>query len=68
MTTTIRDAKFNVVGYIEETGSQGVLVARDASFQVKGYYDPRTNRTTDASFRPVGYGNLLACLLTGDLR
>ena len=37
MTTTIRDPQFKIVGYVEETGSGGRLVARDASFQVKGY-------------------------------
>jgi hypothetical protein len=60
---TIRDSRFNVLGYIEASGDAGKLIARDSRFQLRGYYDPRTNTTRDRSFRVVGYGNLLASLL-----
>ena len=48
---TIQDCQFKVVGYIEETGLGGMLVVKDASLQIKGYYDPQANRTMDSSFR-----------------
>jgi hypothetical protein len=61
----LRDAQLNTVGYIEET-SGGKLVAKDKDRRVKGYYDPRSNRTTDEQMRTVGHGNLLASLLQRD--
>ena len=61
---TIQDPQFKVVGYIEETGLGGMLVVKDASLQIKGYYDPHANRTMDSSFRTIAYGNVLATLIT----
>ena len=61
---TIQDPQFKVVGYIEETGLGGMLVVKDASLQIKGYYDPQANRTMDSSFRTIAHGNVLATLIT----
>ena len=62
---TLKDSSFRIIGYIE-TRSDGSLVGKDASFNIKGYYDPGTNVTKDASWRVIGYGNLLTLLITGD--
>lgn len=59
--TTLKDAHFRVIGYID-TASDGKQTGRDAHFRVVGYYEPNTNVTKDAHFRVMGYGNMLASL------
>lgn len=59
---TIKDHTHRIIGYIE-TRSDGTLVAKDASHRILGYYDPRTDQTKNASYRILGYGNLLASLI-----
>jgi hypothetical protein len=58
----LKDRQNRLIGKIN-TGSFGVLELRDASNRLRGKYDPRTNRTTDAQNRVVGQGNLLTTLL-----
>ena len=58
----LKDRQNRLIGKIK-TGSFGVLELRDASNRLRGKYDPRTNRTTDAQNRVVGQGNLLTTLL-----
>ena len=59
----LKDKHYNIIGYIDEQ-PDGTLVAKDHNFRVLGYYDPRSNRTSNSTFNPVGYGNLLTTLFT----
>jgi hypothetical protein len=58
----LQDSHFNTIGYIE-TRPDGVQVIQDYRFETWGYYDPKTNTTTDHRFQTVGHGNLLTTLL-----
>lgn len=58
---TIKDAHFNVLGYIYDEGDK--LVIKDNHYNLKGYYFKRDDVTKDAHFNLVGYGNLLTTLL-----
>lgn len=60
----IKDARSNILGYIEERGD-GIWVGKDARQNIKGYYDPKTNKTKDFGMNIVGSGNLLSMLITG---
>ncbi|MBE7157468.1 MAG: hypothetical protein INR62_03370 [Rhodospirillales bacterium] len=60
---TLRDRQNKVIGYIV-TRSDGKQQAETFSGHVLGYYDPKRDRTEDRQGRTVGYGNLLATLLT----
>jgi hypothetical protein len=60
--TRLTDASNNTLGYID-TDQSGKRTLRACSFLIKGYYDPKTNITSDASFRKIGDGNLLSILL-----
>lgn len=59
---TLKDVHFKVIGYID-TDNSGKQTGKDAHFHTVGYYDPRNDRTTDAHFRVVGHGNILASLI-----
>ncbi len=59
----LRDNRFNIIGYID-TKVDGSLIGRDASNNIKGYYDPKINKTRDSKFNIVGEGNLLGMLIT----
>ena len=59
---TLKDAHHNIIGYLE-THPDGKQTGKDASFRIKGYYDPKRNETKDSSFRVVGTGNLLSALI-----
>jgi hypothetical protein len=59
---TLTDARYRTIGYIE-TADDGKQTASDARFRIVGHYDPHSNLTQDARFRPVGSGNLLASLI-----
>lgn len=63
---TLRDAHRNVVGYID-LGSDGVHTLRDRRLlRVLGTYDGRNNLTRNGHRERVGFGNLLATLITQD--
>ena len=62
----LRDASHRLLGTIDQSGSRHE--GRDASYRLKGYYDPKTNETRDASNRLVAKGNLLSALVTGPTR
>lgn len=61
-TETLRDNLQRIVGYIE-THTDGSKIGRDSSHVIKGYYDPGTNITRDATMRIVGYGDELVGLI-----
>lgn len=54
----LRNSQYKIIGYVE-TDTDGKQVVRDASYHIKGYYNPETDTTRDASYRLIGYGNLL---------
>lgn len=58
----LKNSHFNIIEYIE-TRADGKQVITDSHFAIKGYYDPKSNKTTDSHFRIVGTGNLLTSLL-----
>ena len=58
----LRDSKNALLGTIH-TLSNGRLEIRNAKYQSKGIYDPKTNETRNSSNSLVGKGNLLATLL-----
>jgi hypothetical protein len=58
----IKDCNLRVLGYIE-TMPDGRQRAIAASFQTLGYYDPRRDVTTDASFRTLARGTVLSALV-----
>ena len=59
---TLKDANYNVIGYIE-TESSGRQVLLDRQFIRLGYYDVKRNETLDAKLVRVGFGNILTSLL-----
>jgi hypothetical protein len=61
-TDTLTDAQFNTIGYID-TDARGKQTAKTPSFEIVGYYDPRTNWTVDRHCCRVSSGNTLAWLL-----
>ena len=56
------DCRSGVIGYID-TARDGTLVGRDAQFHTVGYYDPRTDTTSDNRKQPIGNGNLLPSMI-----
>lgn len=60
--TPIRDKSNRTLGYIE-TMSDGRQNALSANNRTLGYFDPRRNKTTDASNRTLSEGNILAGLI-----
>lgn len=61
--TTLKDARYHILGYID-TRSDGTLVGMNARYQIVGYYLPRQDMTQTAQYRIFGTGNLLASLIT----
>lgn len=61
-TDELTDAQFHTIGYIE-TDSRGKQTAKTPQYVTIGYYDPRTNWTTDQNFCRISSGNTLAWLL-----
>lgn len=59
----LRDRRGLVIGRLEEQGSTGRIIARDARGLIVGVYEPRMNVTRDARGLLVGTGNLLVGLL-----
>jgi hypothetical protein len=64
--TTISNRHHRIVAYIE-VGVRGIHRVTDQHHRTLGYYDPRTNRTTEGHRRIVAYGYALPRLLQGDL-
>ena len=58
----IKDSSYRIIGYID-TDSSGKQTALDAHYKRVGYYDPRTDKTQDGSYRIIGSGNQLAALI-----
>lgn len=61
---TLRDASFNIVGYVE-TDDMGNKTVRDPSFQTKGFYSKGSNVTQDSSFKNLAWGDQTRILLKG---
>ena len=59
----LRDSSQRIIGYIE-TKPDGSQIGRDAAQRIRGYFDPKGNATKDANQQIVGYGNVLASLIT----
>ncbi|MXQ10947.1 hypothetical protein [Microvirga makkahensis] len=64
--TTLKSKSHRVLAHIE-IDSRGVHRITDHGHKTLGYYDPRTNRTTDRNHRLVGYGYQLPRLIPADL-
>lgn len=64
--TTISTRNHRILAYIE-VDARGVHQITDRNHRTLGFYDPRTNRTTDQHKRIVAYGYALPRLLRGDL-
>lgn len=58
----LTDRHYHTIGYID-TAPDGKQTAMDAHFHTVGHFDPHNNRTSDAHYRTVGQGNLLASLI-----
>jgi hypothetical protein len=61
---TLRDASFNIVGYVE-TDDRGNKTVRDPSFQTKGFYSKGSDVTQDSSFKNLAWGDQTRILLKG---
>ena len=59
----LRNPQGQLLGKIKML-STGKLEIRNASGQLKGTYDPKSNETRNASGQLFGKGNLLAALLS----
>ena len=62
MTEVIKDKNYRIIAYIS-TDISGKKTIKNASYQLLGYYDPKTNVTKDASYKIIGYGDLLMTLI-----
>lgn len=58
----LKDRSYKITGYID-TDASGKQTALDAHFKKVGYYDPRTDKTQDGSYKIIGSGNQLASLI-----
>ena len=58
----LRDKSGKLLGRIVQI-NDGKQEGRNASGQLKGIYDPKTNQTRDSSGRLVGKGNILSSLI-----
>lgn len=58
----LRGESNRLLGWVEQR-TDGVMEVRDGAGKLKGFYDPRSNETRDASGKRLGKGNLLAILL-----
>lgn len=61
-TETLRDASFNVIGYVQ-TDVRGDKTFQDKSFNTKGFYSKGSNATQDASFKNLAWGDQTRVLL-----
>jgi hypothetical protein len=61
---TLRDASFNIIGYVE-TDDRGNKTVRDPSFQTKGFYSKGSDVTQDSSFKNLAWGDQTRILLKG---
>ena len=59
----LRDRRGLVIGRLEQQGSTGRVIARDAHGLRVGTYDPREGTTRDARGLVVARGNVLPALL-----
>lgn len=59
----LRDRRGQLIGRLEQQGSTGRLIARDAHGLRVGTCDPREGTTRDARGLVVARGNVLAALL-----
>lgn len=59
---TIKDRLNRTLGYIEDMGG-GKQKAYDSMNRTLGFFDPRTNKTTDALNRTLSNGNVLSGLI-----
>lgn len=62
MQQIIRDGQSRIIGYINDCGAY--LQAFDGRMHPAGWYYKNDNRTLNKRMEFVGYGNLLAMLLT----
>jgi hypothetical protein len=59
----VRDARGQILGYLERQPLTGKILARDARGIVVGVYDERANLTRDAAGRILAKGNVLPALI-----
>lgn len=59
----LRDRRGLVIGRLEQQGSTGKVIARDAHGLLVGTYDLREGTTRNARGLVVGRGDILAALL-----
>ncbi|MCB5177589.1 hypothetical protein [Microvirga lenta] len=64
--TILKNRNHRVVAHIE-IDSRGIHTITDQYHRALGYFDPRTNRSSDRHHRVIGYGYLLAKLVPADL-
>ena len=62
----VRDARGQIIGYIEAKPSVNKVEARDRHGRLLGTYDERADTTRDAHGRLLGSGNRLRALLVCD--
>lgn len=60
----LRDNKGRLIGYTHEVN--GKIELRTRGWELKGWYDTKTNETRDRGNRRIGHGNLLLTLLDKD--
>ena len=63
MRQEIRDAKKQLLGYIEDGQCKGEKVARDKNGNLLGYYTETWDKTLDKNRNLIGYGNTLSSLI-----
>jgi hypothetical protein len=59
----VRDARGQILGYLERQLLTGKILARDARGIVVGVYDERADLTRDAAGRILTKGNVLPALI-----
>lgn len=59
----LKNSVHHVIGYVDVDDHTGKQTLLDEWFHKLGYFDPKTNSTTDEYFRRIGTGNLLTTLL-----
>ena len=62
----LRDSNSRTIGSITTTPT-GKLEGRDANGRFKGSYDHKTDQTRDSNGRVLGWGNVLAAVITSSL-
>lgn len=61
-TYPLKDLYGRPLGFIEED-YEGNRQIKDFSLRIRGFYDKKSNKTTDFYGRPIGTGDLLTTLL-----